>query len=323
MSSLLLDRLFSFRSDLASRAAALAFTSNFALMGLKLAVGILTGSVAVLSDAIDSAEDAVASVFVFVSIRVASRPADEDHPYGHGKAESIAAAAQAALIAGGGGFIVFQATRRLLDRDVDIDTGPGLIAMAVTAAVNAGVLLYVSRAARITGSVALRADTRHLMTNIAQAGAVLLALALVATTGSIIFDPIVALLLALYLLWTAGQILTSALGEIMDVRLPAEDERIIEACLRDHQRGAIRGYHRLRTRKAGRQRYVDFHMLVDPEQSVAQAHDLCDRLEAALLECFPDAVVTIHIEPDDGRVRGPWHDGALEPAYPERKQPGQ
>ncbi|MEX0785090.1 MAG: cation diffusion facilitator family transporter [Dehalococcoidia bacterium] len=300
MAGLILDRFFSFRSDLASRAAALSFTSNLALMGLKLAVGILTGSVAVLSDAVDSAEDAVASIFVFVSIRVASQPADEDHPYGHGKAESIAAAGQAVLIAGGAGFIVFQAVRRFLERDVDIDTTPGLIAMGITAAVNVGVLLYVSRAARVTGSVALRADTRHLWTNIAQAGAVLLALALVATTGHTLFDPIVALVLAVYLLWTAGHVFAAALGEIMDVRLPPEDEAAIEACIDACRDAGVRGYRHLRTRKAGRQRYVEFQLLVDPERSVESAHDLCNTLEAAIGECVPGAVVTIHVEPDDG-----------------------
>ena len=309
-----LDRLFSFRSDLASRAAALSFVSNLTLMVLKLVVGILTGSIAVLSDGIDSAEDAVASVLVFASIRLASQPADDEHPYGHGKAESIAAAAQALFIAGGGGFIIFAAVRRLIDRDVEIDTGPGLIALAVTAVVNVAVVLYVSRAARITGSVALKADTRHLWTNVVQAGAVILALSLVAVTGDTLFDPIVALLLAAYLLWTASQVFTGALAEIMDVRLPDEEEQLIERCLHEHRERGVRGYHHLRTRKAGRQRYVDFHLLVDPEQTVAAAHHLCDALEEAICGQLPGAVVTIHPEPDDGRYRGPegWGAAGME-----------
>src|SRR3990172_4226294 len=114
MAALTLNRFLAFRSDLASRAAALSFTSNFTLMVLKLVVGIPTGSIAVLSDAIDSAEDVVASTFAFISIRLATQPADEEHPYGHGKAESLAAAAQALLIAGGAGFIVFAPTQRLI-----------------------------------------------------------------------------------------------------------------------------------------------------------------------------------------------------------------
>ena len=300
-----LDRFFSFRFDLASRAAALSFTSNVTLMILKLVVGILTGSIAVLSDAVDSAEDAVASSFAFFSIRLASQPADAEHPYGHGKAESIAAAGQALLIAGGGGYIIFRAVDRLVEGGAAIDTTPGLIAMAVTAVVNMAVVLYVGRAARLTGSVALKADTRHLWTNVGQAGAVIAALSLVAFTGNAIFDPIFALLLAVYLLWTAAQVLIGALEEIMDVRLPEQEVRLIEGCLDRHRAAGVRGYHDLRTRKAGRQRHIDLHLLVDPQQTVEAAHKLCDAVEEAICADLPGAVVTIHLEPDDGRYRGP------------------
>lgn len=304
MSASALNRFFSFRSDLASRAAALSFTSNLTLMILKFVVGILTGSIAVLSDAVDSTEDLFASTFAFVSIRLASQPADAEHPYGHGKAESIAAGAQALLIVGGAGFIIFQGVRRLIERDVEIDTTPGLIALAVTAVVNVVVVMYVARAARLTGSVALKADTRHLWANVAQAGGVILALGLVALTGNTVFDPIMALLLAAYLLWVAGQVFTTALTEIMDVRLPEREERLVQACLDEHRSAGAQGYHHLRTRKAGRQRYIDFHLLVDPQQTVAGAHKLCDTLERALQALLPGAVVTIHLEPDDGRYRG-------------------
>ncbi len=307
-----LDRFFSFRFDLASRAAALSFSSNLTLMILKLIVGILSGSIAVLSDAVDSAEDAVASSFAFLSIRLASQPADAEHPYGHGKAESIAAAAQALLIAGGGGYIIFRAVGRLIERDVEIDTTPGLIALAVTAVVNVAVVLYVGRAARLTGSVALKADTRHLWTNVGQAGAVIAGLSLVALTGSTLFDPIVALLLAAYLLWTAAQVFTAALDEIMDVRLPEAEEQLIEACLDEHRGGGVRGHHHLRTRKAGRQRYIDLHLLVDPQQTVEAAHGLCDTLEQSIQDRLPGAVVTIHLEPDDGRYRGPREEQSLD-----------
>lgn len=307
-----LGRLLSFRSDLASRAAALSFISNVTLMILKFVVGILTGSVAVLSDAVDSAEDAIASTFAFVSIRLSGQPADEDHPYGHGKAESIAAAAQGFLIAGGAAFIIYRAVTRLFERDVEINTGPGLIALAVTAVVNVAVVAYVGRAARMTGSVALHADTRHLWTNVAQAGAVIVALGLVAITGNTVFDPIFALLLAGYLLWTASRVFASAVGEIMDVRLPEDEEQLIETCLREYEASGLRGYHELKTRKSGRQRYVEFHLLVDPDQTVLAAHGLCDALESEIRSQLSGAVVTIHMEPDDGRYRGPMHNEVVE-----------
>jgi len=312
MASVSLSRLLSFRTDLASRAAALSFASNLTLMIMKFVVGMLSGSIAVLSDAVDSAQDVAASTFAFLSIRLANQPADAEHPYGHGKAESIAAAGQALLIAGGAGFIIWQAVRRLMDHHVAINTTPGIVALTLTAVVNIAVVMYVGRAARKTGSMALQADTRHLWTNVVQAGGVVLALSLVAITGRSVFDPVMALALAVYLLWTAGHVFAGAAGEIMDVRLPQHEEQLIEACLREHRETGIRGYHHLRTRKAGRQRYIDFHLLVDPEQTVEAAHELCDGLEREILARLPGSVVTIHLEPDDGRYRGPWHHEPLE-----------
>jgi cation diffusion facilitator family transporter len=292
------DRFFAFRHDLASRAAALSFTSNVTLMVMKLAVGVMTGSIAVLSDGIDSAQDAIASTFAFLSIRLGARPADEEHPYGHGKAESIAAAGQALLIAGGAAYIIAQAIHRMTGHH-SIETTPGLIALAVTAGVNVCVVLYVGRAAKITGSMALRADTRHLWTNVAQAAAVFTALALVAITDNSIFDPIMALALAVYLLWTAVNVFMEALTEIMDVRLPKHEEQLIEECLQRNP--SVRSHHGLRTRKAGRERYVDIHVTVDAQQTVEAAHTICDELSSAIGACLPGAVVTIHLEPDDGQ----------------------
>jgi cation diffusion facilitator family transporter len=293
------DGFFDFRLDLASRAAALSFVSNVTLMVLKITVGVLTGSVAVLSDGIDSAQDAIASTFAFVSIRLASQPADEEHPYGHGKAESIAAMGQALLIGGGATYIMVRAVSRLIDRDVEIDTGPGMIALAATALVNVLVVMYVGYAARTTGSVALKADTRHLWTNVFQAAAVIAALALVAVTGNSIFDPIVALGLAVYLLWTAGGIFMSGMSEMMDVRLPIEERELIEHCLGEYTGGDVRGYHGLRTRKAGRERYVDVHVQIDANKTVAEAHDISEVLEAAIRERLPGTIVTIHMEPHE------------------------
>ena len=293
--------------DMATRAASLSFSSNFVLMIVKLAVGLLTGSIAVLSDALDSAEDVAASTFALLSIRVAARPADEDHPYGHGKAESLAAAAQALLIAGGGGFIIFQAVRRLLEADREIVVGPGLVVMAITAVVNLGAAVYVGRVARDTGSLALASDARHLWTNIVQALAVVFGLGLVGLTNRHIFDPIVALALAGYLLWTASQVFLRALEDIMDMSLPMAEVTAIERCLAAHER-EVAGFHQLRTRRAGRWRHADLHLVVDPHLSVADVHDVCDRIEADIERRLPGTVVTIHVEPDDGRDWGPYHE---------------
>jgi cation diffusion facilitator family transporter len=290
--------------ELASRAAGLSFLSNFTLLFVKLAVGFYTGSIAILSDALDSAEDTVASSFAFFSVRVSARPADIDHPYGHGKAESLAAAAQALLIGGGGVFIIFQAIRRLVLGHEAIVLGPGLGTMAITALVNLGAALYVGRAARATGSLALASDTRHLWTNIAQAAAVFVGLGLVGLTGRNLFDPVVALLLAVYLLWTAFRVFQSALVQIMDVSLPERELDVIEDCILRFQ-SQFAGYHDLRTRRSGRERYIDLHLVVDPRKSVGEVHNLCDRIEAEVGRRLPGAMVTIHVEPADDRALPP------------------
>jgi cation diffusion facilitator family transporter len=237
-------------------------------------------------------------------VRLSARPADVEHPYGHGKAESLAAGAQALLIGGGGVFIMYQAARRLVVGEANIVLGPGLATMFVTALANLGVVLFVGRAARATGSLALSSETRHLRTNIAQAVAVMVGLALVGLTSHNLFDPLVALVLAVYLLWTALRIFQSALVEIMDVSLPARELDIIEDSILRF-RPQIAGYHHLRTRRSGRERYIDLHLVVDPRKSVQEVHEVCDRIEEEVGRRLPGAVLTIHVEPADGRYVGP------------------
>jgi len=295
----------SFLRDRASRTAIVPVISNSVVLVLKLVVGLITGSIAVLSDAVDSAEDIGASSFDLWSVRLSAKPADLEHPYGHGKAEGVAAAAEAILIGAGGIFIFYQALRRLVGGGgAEIDIGLGIIAMAITGAVNLSVALYVSRAAKATGSIALAAGTRHLWTNLAQAAAVIIALALVGLTGRHEFDAIVALILSGFLVYSASRIGLRASSQIMDVRLPPEEEDVIlETVLRYGE--DVRGFHKLRTRRSGRQRYVELHLIVDAGKSVREMHAICDRIEKDIVEALPGAEVTIHVEPDDGRFRQP------------------
>jgi len=284
--------------DPAAKAATLSVVSNGVLMVLKLTFGLLFGSVAVLGDGVDSAQDLVASALVFFSVRLSLQPADEDHPYGHGKAESLAALSQAGLIGAGALFITVAAVRRLYAEDPQIYVWPSLIAVGITAAVNLGVAAYAFRAARLTGSLAVKSDARHLMTNVVQALAVGLALALVGITGNHIFDPVLALLLAAYLVWISIGILREALGELLDTSLPEETLARIEECLARPREG-LRGFHALRTRKSGRETHIDMHMLTDPAMSVSEAHKLTDSIELDLRSHVTGAVVTIHVDPDE------------------------
>jgi cation diffusion facilitator family transporter len=283
------------------RAATLSFFSNLSLLILKLVIGL---SIAVLSDALDSGADLVASAAALFSVSIARRPADLEHPYGHGKVETLAAAVEAGVIGLGGVFIAYQATERIVHGGQDVDVGIGLIAMAVAAVLNTLVSRYVGRAAKATESLALASDAKHLQTNVIQALAVFTALVLVRFSGINLFDPIVALLLAAYLWFAAFGLLRNAVAEIMDVRLPEEDESQVHQSILQHH-PQVRGFHHLRTRRSGPQRYVELHLLVDPARTIQEVHDLCDQIEADIKKRLSGAIVTIHPEPDDGRYRGP------------------
>src|SRR3990172_7549310 len=286
------------------RIAAISFVTTLGLMVLKLVLGIISGSIAVLSDALDSGSDLVAGGAALISVQVATWPADEDHPYGHGKIESISASASAGVVAVGGGFVVFQAVRRLVVGSPEIDVGLGLIAMVIAAAANIGLAYFMRREARRSHSLALAAESTHLQTNVVQALAVIAGLALVWASDEKVFDALVALGLAGYMGWTAVGLVRSALSEIMDVALPEHELRVIYDVLVAH-RDEIRGFHRLRSRKAGPTRHVDMHLVVDPQRTIEDVHATCDSIEHEIEARLPGAVVIIHTEPDDGRHRGP------------------
>ncbi len=227
-------------ADLASRAAALSLAANFGLMIIKITVGLITGSLAVLSDGIDSAQDMLAAGIVLASVRIGRRPADPEHTFGHGRAETIAAAIQALMIGVGATYIAFSAVSRLTNPPDQIGTDLGLATMLLAALVNLIVVRYVANAARITRSPAIASDARHLWTNVVQAVAVLTGLGLVALTGEVAFDAILALSLALYLFWTSGRILASAANDILDASLSAEEVRFVEAAILSQGRCHLR-----------------------------------------------------------------------------------
>ncbi len=290
--------------SIAVRAATLSLIVTLGLLILKLTLGLISGSIAVLSDALDSGEDLLAAAAALLSVRIAARPADWEHPYGHGKAESLSATVSAGVVGLGGGFIIYQALRRIIEGSEAIDVNLGLAAMVTSALLNVVVAAYMRMAARRTDSLALSAEARHLQTNFVQAVAVIVGLLLVRFTGAEVFDPLVAIVLAGYMWWMAFGLIRSALGEIMDVRLPEEDEKQIhQSILARHPE--VRGFHHLRTRRSGHQRYVELHLLVDPARTIQEVHDLSDQIEGDIRKRLPGAIVTIHPEPDDGRDRGP------------------
>ena len=284
------------------RIAAASIFVTICLLALKLTVGIISDSIAVLSDAVDSATDLVGGAAALISLRIAAQPADEDHPYGHGKVEAVSASVAATVVGLGGGLITFQAVRRLIEGSPEIDVGIGLVAMTIAAVANLLMAVLMRREARRSESMALSAESTHLQTNVVQACAIILGLTLVGITGENLFDPIAALLLAAYMGWTAIGLVRTALEDIMDQSLPAAELTAIAAVLRAHK-AEVLGYHRLRTRRSGATRHIDMHLIFEAERTVADVHDASDRIEADIQARLPGAEVVIHPEPDEGQER--------------------
>jgi cation diffusion facilitator family transporter len=285
--------------DAPVRIAAISLVVTAALLVLKLVFGLISGSIAVLGDAVDSGTDLTAGAAALISVRIAAQPADEEHPYGHGKVETISAAVAATIIGIGGGIIVFQAVRRLVGGGGDIDPGVGLIAMVIAAVANVVLAFFMRREANRSHSMALRAEATHLRTNVVQACTIIAGLILVAATNEDVFDPLVALGLAAYMGWTALGLVRIAASEVMDTSLPDADLAAIHDVLVEH-REYVRGFHRLRTRRTGAIRHVDMHLLVAADLTVEQVHPISDRIEHEIEERLPGTIAVIHVEPDDG-----------------------
>ena len=284
-------------ADAASRVAAISLAVTFALLLLKIGAAVASNSVAVLSDAVDSAADLVGGSTALLSVRISRRPADSDHQYGHGKAEALSAAVAAAIVAIGGIVVTVQAVRRLLGDEPDIDVGVGLVVMAIAAGSNVLMSYVMRREAERSGSIALRAESTHLLTNVVQAVTISAGLLLVLVTGEPVFDALVALGLAGFMMWTAVGLVRAALSEVMDEALPDEDQAAIHEILKVHE-GEIVSYHELRTRRAGATRHVDMHLTFEPGRTIEDVHRVADHISDEIRRRLPGSVVVIHTEPE-------------------------
>lgn len=281
-------------------AAKLSIVAVSFLIAMKVVASIVTGSIAIRADAIHSVIDLVGAIVGFIGIKIADRPPDRQHPFGHGKAENIAGVVIASLIFIAAGTIAYQAITRLISgATVELVT-VGIYVTAAAIAINLAISWYMMRVARATDSVALEATARDLTADVLSSVAVLVGLILVRLTGVALLDPIVALLVAILIFRTAFLTMKKSFGGLIDTRLPRPEERKIIACLKEHGRQLV-GFHKIRTRKAGSQRYIDFHLVVSKDVSVEKAHQLCDELEQQIEARLSYASVTIHIEPCDGK----------------------
>jgi cation diffusion facilitator family transporter len=285
-----------------SRAALMSIASNTGLIALKAIAGVLTGSVAILSDAIQSSMDLVASVITFFSVRKADAPPDASHRYGHEKVEDLSAGIEALLLLAGAAVIAFQAIRRLLDGGHVGQIGVGIVVTAVAATANVVVSTYLGRVARATESAALDADAAHLRTDALVSLGVLGSLILVTVTGAEWVDPAVGLIVAAVITVTGLRILIGSGRRLVDETLPEEELAAIREVVTGFLGGQVIGYHDLRARHAGNHHQVDLHLQFTADTSLQDAHLLSHRLQDAIVARLPATSVLVHLEPED-RVR--------------------
>ncbi|HEY51033.1 MAG TPA: cation transporter [Dehalococcoidia bacterium] len=283
-----------------SSAAKIALGAVIGLIAFKVAVGVITGSISVLAQAADSFLDLFAITITFLAIVVAARPADEKHPFGHGKVENIAAVVQAVLIFVAGGLIIFSAIRRIINGTTLEMTEAGIAVMLVSVIVSVFLSRYLLKVARTADSLALEANAHNIAADVYSAAGVLVGLIIIRFTGLVILDPIIALLVSLIIFKSAYEVLRKSFGGLMDTKLPETEENVIRDAIIEHV-GELVDYHKLRTRKAGSQRYVDLHLVMPKNISLEDAHRMCDHLEQDIKNKLNQASVTIHVEPCDER----------------------
>jgi len=288
------------------RAATLSIVSNSGLILLKVIAGTVTGSVAILTEAVHSSIDLVASIVAYVSVRKAGEPADEGHRYGHEKIENLAAAIEGILILVGSAAIAFEAVRHLVGHQHLHTVGLGIGVVAFSMLLNLVVSANIARNARATDSPALAGDAAHLRTDAWTSAAVLAGLGLVALTGAQWVDPAVALTVAAAIVVTAVKLLSRSSRVLVDEALPADEvASILEVIEQFGPRGVV-GYHELRTRRAGSRRYVDMHVQFRAGTSLEDAHRVTHELQDTIGSRLKGADLLIHLEPED-RVR-PGHE---------------
>ena len=266
--------------------ARLSIASNLTLVLLKLAVGILIGSVSVISEAIHSGIDLVAAIIAYFSVKTSSQPPDSKHAFGHGKIENISGTVEAILIFVAAGLIIFEAYKKLVHGVEIEDVSLGIAVMLFSAVVNFFVSGMLMKSAKRTESIALEADAWHLRTDVLTSLGIFGGLVAIKLTGIAILDPILAILVALFILKAALELTIKSVRDLMDAKLPDEEEKEISGIIAQHASEYI-GFHELRTRKSGSDRFIDLHLVVSKKITVEASHTLADQIEAGIKGRFP------------------------------------
>jgi len=285
-----------------TRAATVSIVSNSFLITIKVAAGLLTGSVGILSDAIHSLMDLIASGVAFASVRKADEPADASHRYGHQKLEDLAAGGQAVLLLLGAAFVAFEAVRRLINGGTVTSLGIGIAVVAVAAVTNLVVSTYLARAGRATGSAALHANAADLRTDAFVSLGVLVSLIAIKITGAHWIDPVVGLLVAATISVTGIRILLDSGRRLADETLPEQELGQIRDVIGSFLGDEVVGFHDLRARHVGSQHQVDFHLQFASGTSLERAHKISHDLQEEIVKRLPETTILIHLEPEH-RVR--------------------
>ncbi len=281
----------------AKRVAKQTILAGLMITLLKFGAFLLTNSVSVLSDAVESIINIIAASFMLFAIWFSNRPADRSHPYGHGKVEFMAVAVEGLFVTGAGVMVAFTAVARLIHGGAPHRLDAGLVLVGFTALLGAALTVYVYAAGRRYRNATLRADAKHLATDVATTLGVLLGLGLVRLTGLVWLDPVVAIVLAVLILVTGGRLLREAVDGLMD-RSDPEDDRVILAILDDEiKAGRIRGYHKVRHRHTGAFHWVDMHLQFDGAMAVTDAHRIASGIEHRIEDALKSGDATAHIEP--------------------------
>lgn len=268
------------------------------VLAMKYAAYHLTGSVALLSDAIESIVNVVTAIVVLLATTLSAKPADDDHPYGHHKAEYFSAVIEGVLIVLAAILILREAYQSYLVPRLIDTPWVGLLVNAAASIINAGWAWVLIRQGRIHRSPALAADGRHLLSDVYSSIGVLGGVGVAALSDISILDPILAALVALNILWAGWGLMKESLSGLMDEAIPPAMLASIKQTISTHADGAIEA-HDLRTRRAGSMTFIDFHLVVAGSTTVSAAHDICDKLETAIRQEIGAALITIHVEPDD------------------------
>ena len=279
-----------------TNAARLLMGVVIVLIALKVCVSWFTGSMSILAQATDSLLDLFAGIITFSAIKIASKPADENHPYGHGKVEDIAGLAQGILIFIAGGLIIYTSIRRIIEGTTIELIGSGVVVMLVSIVVSIFLSRHLSKVAKSTRSIALEANARNIAADIYSASAVVVGLLIVQLTGLNIVDSIIAIGVAIYLFKIGYETMSKPIAGLVDMKLPEPQELTVKDCLSRHRKEVV-DFHSVRTRRAGSQCYIELHLVMARDINLERAHQICDQIEAEIKSTISDCIITIHVEP--------------------------